>query len=243
MPEGRSAKPVPPSPVKPGVPPHPGYDRRLVPPDPPKAGTTEAPPFRLSASRAGRGEPITLRFAKPVQSPSDRRAWITVVDPGADPAAYGAWSFVQDGATTMTFRVPEKPGKYEVRLHVNYPTKSHDLRRRVPLVVEDAAPPAAATAVNDQRFVAPTIAKPGESVTLHFPRPLRAANRERFWVTIVAANAPDSSYAAWEYVVDGAKTASLEMPASPGSYELRLHANYPTKSTNVVFRQKITVEP
>jgi hypothetical protein len=33
----------------------------------------------------------------------------------------------------------------------------------------------------------------------------------------------------------------FEMPAEPGDYELRLHANYPTKATNVVHRVKIHV--
>jgi len=30
-------------------------------------------------------------------------------------------------------------------------------------------------------------------------------------------------------------------PAKPGAYEVRLHANYPKQSTNVVFRTRVEV--
>ena len=63
-------------------------------------------------------------------------------------------------------------------------------------------------------------------------------------VKIVAVE-PDKAadqYGAYEYVKPDAKTASIAAPTTAGDYEVRLHANYPTKTTNLVHRVRIHVE-
>jgi len=40
----------------------------------------------------------------------------------------------------------------------------------------------------------------------------------------------------------GATSVRIAAPAAAGDYEVRLHANYPTRSTNVVHRAGLTVE-
>ena len=66
--------------------------------------------------------------------------------------------------------------------------------------------------------------------------------RDRYWVTVVQAAAADTVYDTWEYVAPHARRATLKAPATPGRYEVRLHANYPKKATNVVFRAPLTVD-
>ena len=64
----------------------------------------------------------------------------------------------------------------------------------------------------------------------------------RRWAAIVAVGQPDSEWGVWAYVPDAARRMVLKAPANPGDYEVRLHANYPTKSYNVVHRVRIHVE-
>ena len=85
--------------------------------------------------------------------------------------------------------------------------------------------------------------KAGEPVNIQFGQQMDALPGERFWVTVVEAGAPDDKYGKYEYVPEHARQMLFEMPKDPGDYEIRLHANYPTKATNVVHRVKIHVEP
>ena len=204
--------------------------------------TPSTPSFRLADTTVAPGEEIVVRFAAPVPSPSGSRAWITTVEADRPDSQYGAWEYVADGAKTATLKAPKQPGAYQVRLHTEYPKKSTHVVHRAGFTVV-AAPEPAETAPADQRFtVAATTVAPGDKAELRFAAPLRAKKGERFWVTVVAAGKPDAQYGSWEYVADGAKRASLAVPAAPGDYEIRLHANYPTKSTNVVHRVAIRVE-
>ena len=45
-----------------------------------------------------------------------------------------------------------------------------------------------------------------------------------------------------KYVPDAARRAQRVAPVEPGDYEVRLHANYPTKAANVVDRVAVRVE-
>jgi hypothetical protein len=103
--------------------------------------------------------------------------------------------------------------------------------------------PIAASTLSPEMFsVAPMSAKAGDSVTLRFPAPLDAKSGEQYWAAIVAVGKPDSEWGVWSYVPQHARKLALKAPAAPGAYEVRLHANYPTRSYNVVHRVRITVE-
>jgi len=71
---------------------------------------------------------------------------------------------------------------------------------------------------------------------------MKSPESDQFWVTIVDAGADGSTYGEYVYVADKAMTAQLVAPKKSGSYEVRLHANYPKKETNLVQRIPITVE-
>jgi hypothetical protein len=71
---------------------------------------------------------------------------------------------------------------------------------------------------------------------------MRALPSEQFWVTVVERGTADSKWGKYAYVPPNARTMSLEVPSAPGDYEIRLHANYPTKTTNLVHRAALRVE-
>jgi hypothetical protein len=71
---------------------------------------------------------------------------------------------------------------------------------------------------------------------------MKALPNERFWITVVEAGKPDDAYGSYEYVQNDARKVTITAPNAPGDYEVRLHANYPTKSTNLVHRARIRIE-
>nr|MBA3541009.1 hypothetical protein [Deltaproteobacteria bacterium] len=112
----------------------------------PPAGTPPAmvdakPTFKLSARSYAPGASIEIRFRSPVKSPPGHRAWVTVIEAGAPPGSWGSWEYVADGATTTTLKAPPAAGPYEVRVHTDYPVKTHNLRHSEPLTVVDPAAP------------------------------------------------------------------------------------------------------
>lgn len=209
----------------------------------PSAGV---PMFKLGAATYGPGDAVEIKFASPVSSKDNDRAWVTIIEAGKPPTAYGAWEYVKDGATTAKLEAPKTPGPYEVRIHTDYPTKSTNVRWSVAFTVGEPPPKAdpVATPLAKQRFRLDANDVPsGAKVTLQFPVAMKALPGEQFWVTVVEANKDASAYGHYDYVPDGAKTMTIELPSAPGEYEVRLHANYPTKSTNVVHRVHLRIEP
>ena len=208
----------------------------------PTLAAADAPSFHLGATTYAAGEDIAIRFAAPVSSTPDRRAWITVIGADQPPSAYGEWSYLDDGATSAVLKAPAKPGAYEVRLHTDYPAQTFHVRRAVALTVGPEVAPQV-TPRSAQRFsVANAKPSPGAKLNVAFATALHAAPNEQFWITIVDAGAGETEWGAYEYVPPGAKRMQLTAPSKPGDYEVRLHANYPTKSTNLVHRVAIRVE-
>ncbi|MBX3162298.1 MAG: hypothetical protein KF773_40410 [Deltaproteobacteria bacterium] len=81
----------------------------------------------------------------------------------------------------------------------------------------------------------------GAAIAVAFPGPMVAAAGEKYWIAVVAREAPDTEYGTWKYLEPGARTSELVAPKQAGAYEVRLHANYPTRNTHVVHRAPITV--
>ena len=211
-------------------------------PDP--APGAAVPRFTLNKTTYAPGEDVDMKFAQPVPSSGAHRAWVTIVEAGKRDDSYGGWEFVADNAREVKLQAPSKPGAYEARVHTDYSTHMYNLRYRVRFEVAAAPAPAdvVVTPLAKQRFSLDTTTyQPRETVHITFPTAMHATKNERFWITIVKAGAVDSSYGEYEYVQDKATTATLTTPATPGEYEVRLHANYPTKSTNVVYRVSVQV--
>jgi hypothetical protein len=172
-------------------------------------------------------------------SPQKRRTWITIVHQDDAPGSYGAWMYVDDGASSSVLVAPTEPGRYEVRLHSDYPMREYHLRQAEPLDVLPAAvsaPAARLFSVTSHDVAA------GGKLDVRFPARLHSPSGERYWITVVARGEPDTTWGQWKFVAEGAREETLAAPASAGDYEVRLHANYPRLATNVVERQVIRVK-
>ncbi len=208
--------------------------------------TTGSPTFKLGAQTYGPGDRVQIKFTSPVSSKTNDRAWVTIIEAGKPPAAYGTWEYVKDGATTAELGAPDRPGAYEVRMHTHYPAKSTNVTWSVAFTVGEPPPKPdpVSTPVDRQKFkLASQVVPSGGKAELTFPAAMKALPGERFWVTVVEASKDASAYGHYEYVPDGAKAMAIVVPSAPGEYEVRLHANYPTRSTNLVHRARIRVEP
>lgn len=82
----------------------------------------------------------------------------------------------------------------------------------------------------------------GEYPMVTFSSPLSPRTNERYWITVVAADAPDEEWGQWQYLDAGAESAELKSPAQPGPYEVRLHDGYPARQYHVVCRRSLAVE-
>jgi hypothetical protein len=202
------------------------------------------PRLALGARTYAPGSTVEIRFSQPVSSASASRAWIAIAPAGSAETQYNVWKYVPDRATSATLIAPRATGTFEVRLHTDYPAKSYNVRARVPFaIVLDASAGGGVTPPAQQRFtLAAKVVAPGDKVAVSFPRPLVAKPGEQFWITVVERGAANTMYGTWKYVSPGARTDELAAPNAPGDYELRLHANYPTVSTNVVHRAAFRVE-
>ena len=189
---------------------------------------------------------VSIRFRAPVSSPSASRVWVTIAEVGAAESRYLNWKFVVDGEDAVTLEAPGRAGAYEVRVHTNYPTQSFHVVATLPLQIvalaEAVEPTQASTPLEAQRFtLASTTVAAGGKALVRFPVALHAAPGERFWITIVSAELPDTRWGAYAYVPDGAKAMELAAPTQPGDHEVRLHGNYPKLSTHVVHRATLHV--
>ncbi|MGE0871914.1 MAG: protein kinase [Kofleriaceae bacterium] len=202
--------------------------------------------FALDKRAYAPGEDIEIRFGRPVSSPANSRAWVTVIEAQQPDTAWGTWTYVTDGAATATLQAPTRPGPYQVRLHTDYPTKRTNVVHRIALTVDTPAerplPPPTPRA--QQRFsVADATLSVGAVAQLHFATAMVPATNEKFWITVVPRKQPDSKWGQWEYLTIGATELKLKMPSEPGEYEIRLHANYPRMATNVVHRVVVRLSP
>lgn len=81
---------------------------------------------------------------------------------------------------------------------------------------------------------------PADTIHVTFNAPLAPPANNQFWIAIVPADAPDSTFAEWHYLKAGSQTEDISAPA-PGDYEIRLHDAFPMFPYRVMARQRITV--
>jgi len=213
-------------------------------PDATVPAATVPPKLRLTSKTFAPGAPIAIAFASAVSSKTNNRTWVAIAEAGSPASSYGSWEFVADGATSAALKAPTSAGAYEVRVHAGYPAKPFNLQQAVRFEVTAAAPViAGVTPVAKQRFsLASTTVTSGDNIEVVFPGAMLPSPGDQFWITVVAAGAPDTAWAKYSFVPLNARTMKVEAPTSPGNYEVRLHANYPKQMTNLVHRAKLRVE-
>ncbi len=197
--------------------------------------------FALVDTTVAPNQDLEIKFPARVSSPAGDQSWVSISDANSADSTYITWAFVGDKASTASLRVPAKPGTYEARLYTHYPKQSYNLVHRSTFTVVALAEAPVTTPTLERFSLASSSVAPGASIKINFPGAMVAQQGEKYWVTVVQAAAADTVYDTWEYVAPHARRATLEAPATPGRYEVRLHANYPKKATNVVFRAPLTV--
>jgi hypothetical protein len=93
----------------------------------------------------------------------------------------------------------------------------------------------------DQITLVKTTFTTGDPILVNYSNPIQAAPGEEYWLTLVPAREPDSSWGEWHYVTAGAESDSVSASA-PGEYEVRLHSGYPRLPYHVVARVAVHVD-
>ena len=185
------------------------------------------------------GQPLTVNFSGEIVPAPMHSVWFVVAEEKADESTYLTSVLIPSGANSVAIPMPSEAGRFEVRLVVFDATgKVVDVPFRKAAEVAPAPPPTDPGKLTIS-LVSNSVAK-GDPVVLRFSEPLRAADGERYWMTVCTPETPDASWDAWVYVDDGATEVQV-VPTRTGALEVRLHGNYPTKSYNVIFRKGITV--
>jgi serine/threonine-protein kinase len=208
-----------------------------------RVAASSTPRLSIDGTAYQPGSTIEIKFSAPMAAAPGNRAWIAIATPSLPPSSYGAWKFVDNGTRRITLNAPATAGDYEIRLFTEYPAKDYNVAQTARFTV-DVRSTAVVTPRAQQRFaLGASKTTPRATVEMTFPTSLNALPGEQFWVTIVKAGEPDASWGTYAYVRAGAKRTALQAPQDPGAYEVRLHANYPKQTTNVVFRAPLRVEP
>jgi len=194
-------------------------------------------PFTLDSTTVSGGATVTITFAAPLDE-AQARHWVCIVKPTDADSTFGVWAYADAGATSATLKAPDVDGDYEVRLHSNYPDKSHNVLHRVALKVTGLKPTPAA----DAQLVLPSASVPvDQAVKVRFKVPLVPEADDKYWACIVPAGAPATAQGLWRMVPVAAEELELPAATSSGKHEVRLHANYPAKHTNVIHSLPIEI--
>lgn len=82
--------------------------------------------------------------------------------------------------------------------------------------------------------------KPKDTIELAFDRPLIAPAGQQYWVTLVGADQPDTTFGAWHYLKSGVTSGTL-VADQPGDYEVRFYDLHPQTKYKVLTRQRVSV--
>jgi len=224
-----------------------GHKRRPTRRTPPGARprATNTPPTDLSkVSVAVKGTPqvgrgLTVELSEEIVTAPQHSAWLIVSEPGTADEKYVTAQWIDPRATRVSMPAPEKAGEYELRLAVwGADGKVAHVAERITIQVKAGPAPTDISKLNTQlqKDVVPV----GTPVVVEFDRPLVPDGDEQFWVTLVTPTADPGAYDAWKYVPFGAERVELEASGA-GEWELRLHAHYPTKQHDIIWRAPVTV--
>ncbi len=233
--------------------------------------TAVAPTISLNARTYAPGAKVQISFAQPISSVEGNKAFVTIASAENPPSSFESRELLTDRAQRVTLIAPAERGDYEVRLFTNYPKDNFKIARVAGFTVASAEAAPAVVAANtapvatpalqvakpppppavasdetpraQQRFSAPSSAAAGSRLAVSFPVPLHAKKDEQFWVTVVKAGDGPGSWGRFEYLAQDAKGASIPLPTDAGDYEVRLHANFPTKRNNIVFHAPLRIDP
>jgi subtilisin family serine protease len=175
-------------------------------------GGGTGPTLTVSATSAAAGQPVTVTLTNGLGGATD---WIAFASTSAPANSYVSYVYVGAGVTTRTWTItmPATPGTYEFRL---FPNNGYTVAAKSPTVTVTGATP--------QLTVSTTTAAPGSPVTVTLTGGYGGATD---WIALASSSAASTSYVQYIYVGSGVttRTWTVNMPATPGTYEFRLFLN------------------
>jgi Ca-activated chloride channel homolog len=139
--------------------------------------------------------------------PNGEADYITLVEPSAEDGTYQDYKYTRDGST-LTLTAPLTVGQYELRYSTDRAGDNGKVFARVPVEVLEAVPVFLQTS--------PEVPAGGE-FEIEWAGP---ANDSDF-ITIVAPDASEGSYADYAYMRDGINPVLISAPVELGDYEVR----------------------
>jgi uncharacterized protein YfaS (alpha-2-macroglobulin family) len=189
----------------------------------------KGPSVSLDKAEYAAGDTIKVSFGASLPASGDKY-WLTLVKDGSPDSEWGAWHMVKSGASSDSLKATEG-GKFEVRLHDSYPKKSNHIVARKKVTVSGEA---SLLSLDKSSF------SKGDTIAVKFAKAL-PADEDKYWLTLVKADSPETTWGKWHMVEKGATADKLEA-AEKGRFEVRLHSNYPTKKHNMVASKPVTIE-
>ena len=192
----------------------------------------------LAQTSTALGSKARVHFNVPLRPVTGERFWVTIAHADLPDSAQGLTASITPGATSVEAPLAISTGKHRVRLYAS----PSELVATLELEVTgpaDKAPTAHEAIVLSLKASA---LKAGEAPKADFGLELYPRTGEQFWVTVIEKGKADTEWGAYLYLPIGAKGIELAKPAAAGDYEVRLHANYPSKSSNVIHRVELKVE-
>lgn len=152
--------------------------------------------------------------------PGGDRDYVSIALPEQDDGAYKAYTYVREGSP-LYLATPVEPGDYEIRYIQDTGRRA---LARVPISIEDVS----------AQLGAPDTVTAGGTLQVIWQGPAY----QRDYVSIAERGADDGRYESYQYVSQG-QTLTLEIPETPGSYELRYVLG---AGPRVIARRNVDVE-
>lgn len=197
------------------------------------------------------GEPITVAYRGVPGTGGD---WVTLVSTGTPADEHGQWLYIEEGSSSGTLSFDGlSPGRYEVRLYLNWPAGGYNVVARQPFSVERGInvgrgprmpPPINVAPIRPPAL--PLVAYtqketyfPFEPIIVNFQD---LPGNDGDWLTIVPAGARDDNPGQWRYT-GGKRSGTLTFFGRPrGRYEVRVYLNWPDGGYTVAARHTFWVQ-
>lgn len=176
-------------------------------------GTSDEYSITVSPRTIQPGGIITVRWEAP-RNVSIRNDWVAVYSVGGSNRNFNDWKYVRDRSGSVTLRVPNTPGTYEVRYLKNDRFTAVVTSERITVEGQGTAGETYSVRVSE------TTVRPGLPITVRWET-RGAEDRRRDWVAVYRIGASNSAYLSWKYVGQENGTITLTAPIDPGRYEVR----------------------
>ena len=172
--------------------------------------------MELNGSSFFPGDTLDVYCSGVTAEESAGQCWIATAVPGTPAGSYLEWTYLPYGSSHAFLQLPGTPGSYEVRFYkANAATDENLVREKtVPFTISYGK---SAGSITLDR----TAYLPGQYMQVSYSGISASATQREAWIAVARSGAPASSYMDWKYVTPDSGSLWLDVPAEPGSYEVR----------------------